>query len=84
MVELERRHRRVDRGGIAPLALSLDAVRPMARSVYDIAVTLGTLAGVDPADPSTRASAGRGDTNYTQHLKRGAVQESASRATWAV
>ena len=64
----------VGRSGIAPLALSLDAVGPMARSVYDVAVTLGALAGVDPADPSTQASAGLADTDYTQHLKRGALR----------
>jgi amidase len=64
----------VGRSGIAPLALSLDVVGPMARSVYDVAVTLGALAGVDPVDPSTRAGAGRGDTDYTRHLKRGALR----------
>jgi amidase len=64
----------VGRSGIAPLALSLDAVGPMARSVHDVAVTLGALAGVDPGDPSTKASAGRASTDYTQHLQRGALR----------
>jgi amidase len=64
----------VGRSGIAPLALSLDAVGPMARSVYDVAVTLGALTGVDPADPSTQASTSLTGTDYTQHLKRGALR----------
>jgi amidase len=64
----------VGRSGIAPLALSLDVVGPLARSVYDVAVTLGALAGVDPADPSTRTGAARGEADYTSYLKRGALR----------
>jgi amidase len=64
----------VGRSGIAPLALSLDAVGPMARSVYDVAVTLGAMTGVDPGDPSTKASAGHGNTDYARLLRRGALR----------
>jgi amidase len=42
--------------------------------VYDVAVTLGALTGVDPADPSTQASTSLTGTDYTQHLKRGALR----------
>lgn len=64
----------IGRSGIAPLALSLDTVGPMARSVYDVAVTLGALTGVDLADPAMRDSAGRYETDYTPFLKRGALR----------
>lgn len=64
----------VSRAGIVPLALSLDTVGPMARSVYDVAATLGPLTGVDPADPATRASEGRYERDYTVHLRRGALR----------
>jgi len=43
----------VSRAGVIPLAHSQDTVGPMARSVADLAVFLGVLAGPDPADPVT-------------------------------
>jgi amidase len=59
----------MSRDGIVPLALSFDTGGPMARSVYDIAVSLGVMTGVDAADPATQASAGHFATDYTQYLK---------------
>ena len=38
----------------------------MCRTIRDAAILLGALAGVDPADPATTASAGRSYTDYTQ------------------
>jgi amidase len=64
----------LSRDGIIPLALSLDTGGPMARSVYDVAVSLGVMTGVDPADPATKASAGRFSTDYTKYLKVGALK----------
>ncbi|MBL9216733.1 MAG: glutamyl-tRNA amidotransferase [Opitutaceae bacterium] len=64
----------LSRDGIVPLSLSFDTGGPMARSVTDLAVVLGVLAGVDPADPATAASAGRGEADYTAHLRRGALR----------
>ncbi len=58
----------VSRDGIVPLALSFDTAGPMARHVYDVAVTLGVIAGVDPADEATRTSEGKVQTNYTRAL----------------
>src|ERR1700722_11201339 len=49
----------MSRSGIVPLALSFDTGGPMARSVYDVAVALGVMTDVDPADPATNASAGK-------------------------
>src|SRR5262245_47519705 len=46
----------VGRTGLLPLAAD-DTVGPIARSVYDTAVVLTVLAGVDPADVSTTRNA---------------------------
>lgn len=43
---------RVSRHGIFPLAPSLDHVGPMARSVADVALLFGAIAGPDPRDPT--------------------------------
>ncbi|MDR3415135.1 MAG: amidase family protein [Nevskia sp.] len=64
----------MSRAGIVPLALSFDTGGPMARNVYDVAVSLGIMTGVDPADPATQASAGKFDTDYTKYLKKGALK----------
>jgi amidase len=64
----------VSRDGVIPLALSFDTVGPMARSVYDVAAMLSVIAGVDPADASTRAGEGRASADYTQALKADALK----------
>jgi amidase len=46
----------------------------MARSVYDIAVALNVMAGVDPADPRTLNSQGHIERDYTAFLKTGSLQ----------
>ena len=58
----------LSRDGVVPLALSLDTPGPMARNVYDLAVALGIMAGVDPADPATARCEGRCRTDYTSAL----------------
>ncbi|MXZ59527.1 MAG: glutamyl-tRNA amidotransferase [Acidobacteria bacterium] len=58
----------LSRDGIVPLALSFDTGGPMARSVYDVAVSLGTMVGVDEADAATSRSAGQFHDDYTQFL----------------
>jgi amidase len=62
----------LSRSGIVPLALSFDTGGPMARSVYDVAVALGVMTGVDASDPASQASAGKFETDYTKYLKVGA------------
>ena len=64
----------LSRSGIVPLALTFDSAGPMARSVGDLAVALGVLAGEDPDDPATAACAGRAEADYTHYLKPGALR----------
>jgi amidase len=64
----------LSRDGIIPLALTFDTAGPMARSVYDVAVALGAMTGVDSADDATKASAGKFETDYTKFLKVGALK----------
>lgn len=58
----------VSRAGIIPIAHSQDTAGPMTRTVTDAAILLGALAGVDPRDGATAASAGRGVADYTTFL----------------
>lgn len=64
----------VSRDGVIPLGLTFDTVGPMARSVYDVAAMLSVIAGVDRADASTAAGAGRASADYTQSLKGDALK----------
>ena len=63
----------MSRDGIIPLALSFDTPGPMARHVYDVAVALGVMAGLDDADAATRKSEGRVESDYTQYLDADAL-----------
>jgi aspartyl-tRNA(Asn)/glutamyl-tRNA(Gln) amidotransferase subunit A len=47
---------RVSRGGVIPLAWSMDHVGPMARTAADCALLLQAIAGHDPADEATAAA----------------------------
>jgi amidase len=71
---LKPTHGLMSRDGIVPLGLSFDTGGPMARSVYDVAVTLGVMTGIDPADPATSKSAGHFETDYVQYLETGALK----------
>jgi amidase len=73
IVGLKPTHGLVSRDGIVPLALSFDTAGPMARHVYDIALTLGVVAGFDPADEATRKSEGKVEADYTKALDPGAL-----------
>ena len=63
----------LSRDGIIPLALSFDTAGPMARSVYDVAVALGVMTGIDKADPATARSQGNIHKDYTKFLDEDAL-----------
>lgn len=59
----------VSRAGFSPLVPRQDSPGPMARSVHDLAVLLDVMAGYDPADDWTGATAmARVDGSYTAHV----------------
>lgn len=74
IVGLKPTHGLLSRDGIIPLALSFDTGGPMARSVYDVAVSLGLMTGVDTADAATQKSKGKFHKEYTQFLKKDALK----------
>src|SRR5687768_8697123 len=51
---LKTTYGRVSRYGLIPLVSSFDTIGPMARSVYDVALVLETIAGHDPKDNTSR------------------------------
>jgi amidase len=66
-------HGLLSRAGIVPLSLSFDTGGPMARNVYDVAVALGAMTGIDPSDAATQKSLGLFHHDYTLFLKRDAL-----------
>ncbi len=64
----------LSRDGIIPLALSFDTAGPMARSVYDVALSLNVMTGVDKADAATTPSKSHLVKDYTATLKPGALK----------
>jgi len=58
----------ISRSGIIPIAHSQDTAGPMARTVRDAAILLTALAGPDPADAATSASAAHMQRDYTKFL----------------
>jgi amidase len=74
IVGLKPTHGLMSRAGIVPLALSFDTAGPMARSVYDVAVALSVMTGIDPNDDATKKSAGNFQKDYTKSLKTGSLK----------
>jgi amidase len=58
----------ISRSGVVPISAEQDTAGPMARSVTDAAVLLSVVAGVDPDDAATAASAGHIARDYTAFL----------------
>ncbi len=58
----------ISRSGIIPISRTQDTAGPMARTVSDVAILLGALAGIDPRDDATRASREKTPMDYTQFL----------------
>jgi len=64
----------LSRAGIIPRVLSLDTGGPMARTVYDVALSLGFMTGLDPRDTLTEKSVGLFYSDYTHFLDKGALK----------
>lgn len=58
----------ISRSGIVPISHTQDTAGPMARSVRDVAILLGAMAGADPEDAATAQSAGKAFADYTKFL----------------
>ena len=58
----------VSRAGVIPISSSQDTPGPMARTVMDAAICLGTLVGVDSLDSKTLESVGKYHPDYTVFL----------------
>jgi amidase len=58
----------VSRSGIIPISHSQDTAGPMARTVRDVAILLGAMAGTDSEDRATDASSGKAHPDYTKFL----------------
>jgi amidase len=74
IVGLKPTHGLMSRSGIIPLSLTFDTGGPMARSVTDVAIALGVMTGVDPADAATKKSEGKAETDYAKYLKADALK----------
>jgi amidase len=65
----------LSRAGIMPISLSQDRGGPMALHVYDLAVSLTVMAGVDANDQITRLSIGHASpAPYESYLKPGVLK----------
>lgn len=58
----------VSRSGIIPISATQDTAGPMARTVKDVAILLGAMTGIDPADVVTKQSEGIAHADYTKFL----------------
>ena len=56
----------VGRTGIIPISASQDTAGPMGRTVRDVAILLGVIAGTDPDDPATAEA--KVEADYTKFL----------------
>ena len=58
----------ISRTGIVPISHSQDTAGPMARTVRDVAILLGAMAGTDTEDLATANSQGKLFADYTKFL----------------
>jgi amidase len=65
----------VSRTGVIPISVSQDTAGPMGRSVADVAMLLGGLAGVDPSDPAGPAANGKIPADYLAALNPDALKD---------
>lgn len=64
----------LSRSGIVPISYTTDSAGPMTRTVYNAAVALGAMAGVDPNDGKTSQSEGNSYSDYTQFLNSNGLE----------
>ena len=64
----------LSRSGIIPISKTQDTAGPMARTVEDVAILLGAMTGVDPADPATEHAQGKFHIDYTPFLKKDSLK----------
>ncbi|WPP50501.1 amidase [Catalinimonas niigatensis] len=64
----------LSRTGIIPIAHTQDTAGPMARTVSDAAIMLGTMTAVDENDPATLTEERKALTDYTQFLDANGLQ----------
>lgn len=64
----------LSRSGIIPISHTQDTPGPMARTVSDAAIALGTMVGVDDEDPKTTDSQEHFKTDYTQFLNKDGLE----------
>ncbi|MFT3704993.1 MAG: amidase [Agriterribacter sp.] len=64
----------VSRSGIIPISATQDTAGPMARTVQDVAILLGSITGIDEADALTKESDKKFFTDYTKFLDKGALK----------
>ena len=62
------------RSGVIPISATQDTVGPFGRTVADAAAVLGAIAGVDPRDSATSASAPHALGDYTPFLDPDGLQ----------
>jgi amidase len=74
IVGLKPTHGLLSRSGIIPLSLTFDTGGPMARTIRDVAVALGAMTGIDPADAATNKSEGKFSADYAKNLNADALK----------
>jgi amidase len=62
------------RAGVIPLSHTQDVAGPLARTVRDVALLLDATAGVDPADPATKAGEGHRPASYVTSLSSASLK----------
>ena len=64
----------VSRSGIIPISHTQDTAGPMARTVTDVAILLGIMAGTDASDAVTNNSHAKTFTDYSSYLNTQALK----------
>lgn len=63
----------ISRSGIIPISFTQDTPGPMARTLRDAVIALGTLTAIDSTDSKTLSKGRVAKTNYLTHLKEDGI-----------